>query len=58
MTIKKNEKDLILSDLIVCAVLELEADALGISLEEYVDRFLEAFYEEPQKFHSILKTAH
>ncbi len=50
----KNEKDLILSDAIVCAVLKVEADAVGVSLEEYVDRFLEVFYNEPHKLQSIL----
>ena len=55
MTItKKNDKDLILSDVITCAVLKIEADAIGVTLEEYVDRFLEVFYKEPQKIYSIL----
>jgi len=55
MTIVKNkyERDLILSDSIICAVLSVEADAIGVSLEEYVDRFLEAFYKAPKKFISI-----
>jgi len=47
---RKNEKDLILSDAAVCHVLKRESDALGVSLEEYVERFLMAFYEEPQRF--------
>lgn len=51
----KNEKDLILSDAIVCEVLKIEADAIGVTLEEYVDRFLEAFFKQPQKFYSITK---
>lgn len=54
MTITKNDKDLILSDVITCAVLKIEADAIGVTLEEYVDRFLEVFYKEPQKIYSIL----
>ncbi len=51
---RKNEKNLILSDAIVCAILKVEADLIGITLEEYVDRFLEVFYNEPQKFYSML----
>ena len=51
----ENEKDLILSDAIVFEVLKIEADAIGVTLEEYVDRFLETFYKEPQKFYSITK---
>lgn len=50
----KNEKDLILSDAIICAVLKIEADKVGVSLEEYVDRFLEVFYNEPNKLQPIL----
>ena len=54
MTVKmRNERDLILSDAVVCSVLKIEADAIGITLEEYVDRFLEVFYIEPQKFYFI-----
>ena len=53
---RKNEKDLILSDAAVCHVLKRESDALGVSLEEYVERFLMAFYEEPQRFYSILES--
>ena len=51
---RKNERDLILSDTIVCAVLKIEADAIGVTLEEYVDRYLEVFYEDPQKLYSII----
>ena len=55
MTItRKHDRDLILSDVIACAVLKIEADAIGVTLEEYVDRFLEVFYKEPQKIYSIL----
>ena len=50
----KNEKDLILSDAIICAVLKIEADKVGVSLEEYVDRFLEVFYNEPNNLQTIL----
>jgi len=50
----KNDKDLILSDAIICAVLKLEADKVGVTLEEYVDRFLEVFYNEPHKLQPIL----
>ena len=52
----KNEKDLILSDTLISAVLQIEADAIGVSIEEYVNKFLDAFYKEPEKFNSILKT--
>ena len=52
MAIKmRNERDLILSDTVVCSVLKIEADAIGVTLEEYVDRFLQVFYKEPEKFY-------
>ena len=53
-TMIKNDKDLILSDAIICAVLKLEADKVGVTLEEYVDRFLEVFNNEPHKLQPIL----
>ena len=53
-TMIKNDKNLILSDAIICAVLKLEADKVGVTLEEYVDRFLEVFYNEPHKLQPIL----
>ena len=49
-----NERDIILADPIICAVLKIEADKVGVSLEEYIDRFLEVFYNEPQTLQSIL----
>lgn len=57
MTTRKNERELILSDAILCAVLKIEADAIGATLEEYVERFLEVVYKEPEKFYSILVKA-
>ena len=50
----KNERDCILSDPILCAALKVEADAIGVTLEEYVSRFLEVFYQDPQRFYSLL----
>ena len=50
--IKTNERELILSDSLICAVLEIEAEAIGVTLEEYIDRFLEVFYNEPSKLYS------
>ena len=55
---KKIDRELILSDTLICSVLSIEAEALGITLEEYVDRFLDAFYDEPTKFNAIAKGAY
>ena len=51
-----NERDLILSDPIICAVLEIEAEKAGVTLEEYVIKFLEVFYQAPQRFYDILRS--
>ena len=45
----KNERDIILADPIICGVLSVEAEVVGVTLEEYIDRFLEVFYKEPEK---------
>ena len=52
---KKIDKALILSDIFICSVLSKEAEALGVTLEEYVDRFLDAFYDEPSEFNTIIQ---
>ena len=55
MTItRKIEKHLILSDAIICAALKVEADAIGSTIEEYVDRFLAVYYKEPDRFYTYL----
>lgn len=54
MKTRKNERNLIFSDAVICAVLKIEADSIGVSLEEYIDRFLEVFYEEPEKLIDVL----
>ena len=51
----KNERDTILADPIICAVLKIEAEKVGVSLEEYVDRFLEVFYKEPERLIPLVK---
>ena len=48
-TIKTADKELILSDPLLCAVLSVEAESVGVSLEDYVDRFLDAFYQDLEK---------
>ena len=52
----KSEKELILSDPKICAVLRKEAKKANVSLEEYVDRFLEVFYKENYRLPSLPQT--
>ena len=50
MTKKKmmrSERDLILADALLRLILEEQARKIGVSIEEYVDRFLEVFYKKP-----------
>lgn len=50
----KSEMGLILSDPIISAALKIEAEGVGVTLEEYCDRFLRSFYENPNIFVSII----
>lgn len=53
-TMLKIEKEAILSDAVLSTVLELEAESVGVSLETYVDRFLEVFYSDSEKLMPLL----
>ncbi len=53
----KNERELILSDPIISAVLKVEAESVGVTVEEYCDRFLESFYDNPGAFTDILSVS-
>ena len=53
-TMLKIEKEAILSDAVLSTVLELEAESVGVSLEAYVDRFLEVFYSDSEKLMPLL----
>ena len=52
---RTEERNLILSDCIICSVLSIETEAIGITLEEYIDRFLDVFYNEPSRLESIIE---
>ena len=43
-----------ISDPLLCAVLSVEAESVGVSLEEYVERFLDAFYQDPTSFNLLI----
>ena len=53
----KNERELILSDPIISAVLKVEAESIGVTVEDYCDSFLESFYENPSAFADILSVS-
>ena len=52
---QKKDKELILSDPILCAVLSIEAESVGVTLEEYVDRFLEMYYRDQKVFNLLVQ---
>ena len=47
------EKRLILSDALLVSVIRSEAEKVGVTVEEYVDKFLNVFYNAPEKLISI-----
>ena len=49
-----NDKNLILTDALLCSFLEREAKSVGVALEEYVDRFLSVFYSDPDGLYNVL----
>lgn len=50
---KATEKDLILSDTLLLSTIKKEAKSVGVSVNEYVDRFLEFFYRSPNSFPAL-----
>ena len=56
-TTLKSERELILADPIVSAVLEIEAESVGVTVEEYCDCFLQNFYSRPEAFISIINNS-
>ena len=52
---QKKDRELILSDPILCAVLSIEAESVGVTLEEYIDRFLEVFYSDPKRLDFLVQ---
>lgn len=50
----KSERELILADPIISAVLKIEAESVGVTVEEYCDCFLQNFYSHPKTFASII----
>ena len=47
------EKRLILSDALIVSVIRDEAEKVGVTVEDYVDKFLEVFYNAPEKLFSM-----
>ena len=47
------EKRLILSDALIVSVIRDEAEKVGVTVEDYVDKFLDIFYNSTEKLISI-----
>lgn len=50
----KSEREFILADPIISAVLKVEAESVGVTVEEYCACFLQNFYSDPEAFASII----
>ena len=48
------DKELILSDPIILSALSIEAESVGVTIEDYVDKFLDAIYEDNADLSSII----
>lgn len=49
------EKEKLLSEPIVSDILRDVAEDIGVTPEEYIDRFIEAFTEQPELFENLIK---
>ena len=50
------EKEKLLSEPIVSDILRAVAEDIGVTPEEYIDRFIEVFTAQPELFEEILKS--
>ena len=50
------EKEKLLTEPIVSDILRAVAEEIGVTPEEYIDRFIEVFTEQPELFEGIIKS--
>lgn len=50
------EREKLLSEPIVSDILRVVAEDIGVTSEEYIDRFIEVFTEHPELFDGIIKS--
>ena len=50
------EKEKLLSEPIVSDILRAVAEDIGVTPEEYIDRFIEVFTEQPELFEGLIKS--
>lgn len=50
------EKEKLLSEPVVSDILRAVAEEIGVTPEEYIDRFIEVFTEQPELFEGIIKS--
>lgn len=51
------EKEKLLSEPIVSDILRAIAEDIGVTPEEYIDRFIEAFTVQPELFEGLIKSS-
>ena len=50
------EKEKLLSEPIVSDILRVVAEDVGVTPEEYIDRFIEVFTAQPELFEGLIKS--
>ena len=50
------ERENLLTEPIVSDILRAVADEIGVTPEEYIDRFIEVFTEQPELFEGLIKS--
>lgn len=50
------EREKLLTEPIVSDILRAVAEDIGVTPEEYIDRFIEVFTEQPELFEGLIKS--
>lgn len=50
------EREKLLTEPIVSDILRAVAEEIGVTPEEYIDRFIEVFTEQPELFEGLIKS--
>ena len=52
----QSERDKLLNEPVVSDILRVVAEDVGVTPEEYIDRFIEVFMADPEAFLELLKS--
>ena len=51
------EREKLLTEPVVSDILRAVAEDIGVTPEEYIDRFIEVYTEQPELFESLIKSS-